>query len=191
MFSIRKPSVETVRRFFDRQKTLDFSYAEVGASRETPPVGYDFDHHRVRLGEGQAVFRAAYAALWRWEMFNFPWVELYKPQTPIAQGEVVAFLASGLGLWSLNACRIVYVLEQIGEVETRGFAYGTLPGHVETGEERFSVQWHHADDSVWYDLRAFSRPNHILARIGYRFVRRLQKRFAADSMAAMARAVKH
>ena len=60
---------------------------------------------------------------------------------------------------------------------------------MERGEERFRVEWHHADDSVWYDILAFSRPNQMVARVGYPIVRFLQKRFATDSKAAMCRAV--
>ena len=49
------------------------------------------------------------------------------------------------------------------------------------------MEWQE-DDSVWYDILAFSRPNHFLARLGYPIVRRLQRRFARDSAAAMKRA---
>jgi len=69
-----------------------------------------------------------------------------------------------------------------------GFAYGTLPGHVERGEERFLVEIAD-DDSVRYDILAFSQPKHLLTKIGYPFVRRLQKRFGRESSAAMVRAV--
>ena len=34
------------------------------------------------------------------------------------------------------------------------------------------MEWHHDDDSVWYDLLAFSRPNQFLTRVGYPFTRR-------------------
>jgi uncharacterized protein (UPF0548 family) len=74
-------------------------------------------------------------------------------------------------------------------VETFGFAYGTLPAHVERGEERFLVQWDHQDKSVWYDILAISQPNHMLAQIGYLYVRHLQRCFARDSLQAMHRAV--
>ena len=93
------------------------------------------------------------------------------------------------GVWWLNACRIVYAVSEEGPVNRFGFAYGTLPEHPESGEERFTVEWHQADDSVWYDILAFSRPHHVLARLGYPYVRRLQKRFARDSAAAMVRAI--
>lgn len=84
----------------------------------------------------------------------------------------------------------MYVVdESIGSVTRFGFAYGTLPGHVESGEERFLIEWDHAADMVFYDLLAFSRPRHFLTRIGKWQVRRLQRRFGQDSVAAMRRAV--
>ena len=70
-----------------------------------------------------------------------------------------------------------------------GFAYGTLPDHAGSGEERFLVEWDRKDDSVWYGILAFSRPRHLLARIGYPWVRRVQKRFGRESAAVMRRAV--
>ena len=44
---------------------------------------------------------------------------------------------------------------------------------------------------MWNDILAVSRPNHVLTRLGYPVVRRLQKRFGRDSAAAMMRAVGH
>jgi uncharacterized protein (UPF0548 family) len=93
-------------------------------------------------------------------------------------------------VWSLNACRIVYVLEEEGSSRRRyGFAFGTLPGHVEQGEERFTVEWHRADDSVFYEVFAFARPAHPLVKAGPPFVRLVQRRFAADSLQSMVAAV--
>jgi uncharacterized protein (UPF0548 family) len=76
-----------------------------------------------------------------------------------------------------------------GDLHRFGFVYGTLPGHVECGEERFLIEWDQSNDSVWYDILAFSRPHHVLTRIGYPVVRRLQKKFARDSAAVMQRDV--
>ena len=101
----------------------------------------------------------------------------------------MAVIARLLGLWWLNACGIVYVVDEEGPVQRFGIAYGTLPEHAESGEERFTVEWREADSAVWYDILAFSRPQQLLARLGYPFARRLQKRFARDSAAAMRRAV--
>lgn len=61
----------------------------------------------------------------------------------------------GIGPAAVNApCVVVYVVDQ---ARRRGFAYGTLDGHPEQGEELFLVE-HHDDDSVRLTIRAFSRP---------------------------------
>jgi uncharacterized protein (UPF0548 family) len=89
----------------------------------------------------------------------------------------------------MNASRIVYVVDEAGPMTRFGFAYGTLPDHVETGEERFLIEWDRADNRVRYDILAFSRPRHVLARLGNPMMRRMQKKFGRDSVAAMLRAV--
>lgn len=190
MLSLRKPSVETLRRFLEAQKELPFTYEAVGATAGTPPAGYVVDRTRIKLGEGEAVFRSATAALRRWEQFNLGWVEAWPSDTPIQAGEVVAVMGRAIGVWWLNACRVVYVVDETGPISKFGFAYGTLPGHVESGEERFLVEWDRGDGGVWYDILAFSRPNQFSARLGYPVVRRLQKRFGRDSAASMLRAVR-
>jgi uncharacterized protein (UPF0548 family) len=190
MVSLRKPSTDALKRFLVAQRELPFTYEAVGATAGTPPAGYVVDRTRIRLGEGEAVFRSASAALRRWEQFRLGWVEAWPPDTPIQTGEVVAVMGRALGVWWLNACRVVYVVDEAGPVSRFGFAYGTLPGHVESGEERFLVEWDRNDDAVWYDILAFSRPHHVLTRLGYPVVRRLQKRFGRDSAAAMLRAVR-
>ena len=160
-----------------------------GQRPRRPPPGYVVDHTRIKLGEGEKVFAAAKAALERWQQFRLGWLEASPEDTPIKEGQVVAILARSIGLWWLNACRIVVVVDEDGPVKRFGFAYGTLPDHAGSGEERFLVEWDREDDSVWYDILAFSRPRHFLARLGYPWVRRVQKRFGRESAAAMRRAV--
>jgi uncharacterized protein (UPF0548 family) len=185
MFLIRKPSPHFIRVFLEGQARQDVTYTAVGATADKPPLGYVVDHTRIKLGSGRAIFTAAKNALHKWEQFCLGWVEPFWPDTPIEPGKVVAVLGRACCLWTLNACRIVYVVD---EPRRFGYAYGTLPDHIESGEERFMVEWHD-DDAVWYDILAFSRPHHFFARLGYPLVRRLQKRFAADSASALKRAV--
>lgn len=183
MLLLRKPSPATVRDFVAAQARLELTYP-VGATASEPPAGYVVDHTRIKLGDGAQIFRTAKAALERWDHFALGWVQAWP--CPIKQGEVVAVMARLLGCWSLNACRIVAVVDREG---TFGFTYGTLPDHAESGEERFQVEWDRETGAVWYDILAFSRPRHLLARLGYPLVRRIQKRFARDSAAALLRAV--
>lgn len=188
MWYFRKPTEQLIREVLDRQQSLDFSYPEVGFSHHETPRGYDNDHNRIRLGQGPLVFDAARAAIQGWQMFPGTWAMIQPPGIPIQAGQAVVMTVRAFGLWWVNACRIVYVLDETEPIRRFGFAYGTLPQHIEQGEERFSVEWH-ADDSVWYDLRAFSRPRYWPVRLGYPLARRLQRRFVRDSQAAMRRAV--
>jgi uncharacterized protein (UPF0548 family) len=188
MWFVRRPSAGLISAFLQRQGRLPFSYPQVGASAGEAPDGYDLDHNRARLGAGRAVFDAACDALRRWAQFPAPWTAVHPADAPLEPGSVVAVLARAFGLWWLSAARVVYAVEEAAPLRRFGFAYGTLPGHVEEGEERFTVEWH-ADGSVWYDLRAFSRPRHPLVRLAYPLARRQQRRFVRDSQAAMRRAV--
>lgn len=188
MYLVSRPGADEIRAFLTAQKDQPFSYAHVGASRERPPKGYTVDHNRVRLGAGLDAFERAVKAIREWKMFAMPWVQLCWPDAPIQEGATVGVLVKHLGFWSLNATRIVYVVEEMGPDKRFGFAYGTLLEHGERGEERFTVEFHAKDQSVWYDLIAFSQPN-LLARLGYPFARYLQKRFARDSKLAMQKAV--
>ena len=191
MFLFRQPSEESINEFLRAQRDEPFSYKEVGASRKgsSEVAGYVVDHNRIRLGAGEEVFGRAVEALRRWRMFDVGWVKICWPDTPIEVGNIVAVLGQHYGFRSLNACRVVYLVEEDDGVRRSGFAYGTLPEHAQSGEERFTVEWDR-NDEVWYDLYAFSKPNNAPARIGRPFARALQRRFARDSMRAMVRAVR-
>ena len=133
--------------FLARQREASdpaFSYLEIGASRHNAehPRGYDLDHNRVQIGRGVAQFEAACAALRAWQMFPSPWTRISPVDAPIRVGEIITLQAHVLGIWWLNACEIVYVIDELGAVRRFGFAYGTLRAHVESGEERFSVELH-------------------------------------------------
>lgn len=189
MISLRRPTRETIRAFLASQSGLGLTYEAVGATATRPPKGYTVDHTRIKLGEGQEVFLRAKAALEHWEQFRLGWVEAWPSRVTIEAGDLVAVVAHKFGVWWLNACRIVHVVDEPAPVSRYGFAYGTLPEHAGTGEERFLVEWDRATGEVWYDILAFSRPHLVLIRLGYPYLRRLQKRFGKESAAAMLRAV--
>ena len=189
MLLITRPTTKEINRFLDEQRSGTLSYTETGATRDLPvcplPAGYTLDHNRVRLGKGRATFASAVAALRAWLMFATELTEIYPSHAPIEVGQTVTVVGHHFGFWSLNACRIVYTIDEAGDDTRYGFAYGTLDEHLERGEERFTIEWHRSSDEVWYDLLAFSRPRHILARVGYPVSRMMQKRFASESKSAM------
>jgi uncharacterized protein (TIGR01777 family) len=192
-FSVRKPSSLEIRSFLRRQENRRLSYEGLCMTRPggVPPSGYDVDRNRVRLGEGEGVFLSAAEALRTWTQFELGWAEVHPEGALASEGTTVAVLMRVLGVWWLNASRVVYREEETsGPLRRFGYAYGTLPSHVERGEERFCIEWHAGgDDSVWYEIHAFSRPKHPLARLGYPLVRWWQRRFVRDSMRVMAAAV--
>lgn len=186
-WSLAEPTERAIAAFLAAQTSADFSYAERGASQDGAPAGYNLDHNRVRIGQGEADFATACGALRGWKMFPAPWTRIAPADAPIRVGQTVAMIAHAFGWW-MSAARIVYLVEEAGAVQRWGFAYGTLPAHVEQGEERFMVE-RLADGSVWYDLRAFSRPRHPLVVLAKPLARRLQRRFVRESQTAMKQAV--
>lgn len=179
-----------MRRFLELQGELGFTYEGVGLTATTPPAGYMLDHTRTVIGRGEQQFENARTALERWRQLRLGWVEAWPPDAPIRKDQVVAILARLQGTWWASACRIIYVIDDQGPGHRFGFAYGTLPDHAGTGEERFLLEWDAATDEVTYDILAFSRPHWRIARLWYPFMRRMQKRFARDSTAAMTRLAK-
>jgi len=53
-------------------------------------------------------------------MFKLGWIELFRPDSTIEIHVTVAVLIHHFGFYSLNACRIVYVIK---EERRFGFAY--------------------------------------------------------------------
>ena len=188
MFTLLEPSDRDIERFISSQRDLPFTYAEVGATRfglAAAPPGFTLDHNRVQLGNGNDFYERAVEALKQWRQFALGWVAIVPGGVKLENDAVVAVKARACGTWSLNACRVVYTIDEHVLVRRTGFAYGTLPDHVERGEERFLIELNPEDDSVWYDILAFSRPRHPLVRASFPVARMLQKRFARESMAVM------
>lgn len=179
---LRKPSSGQIASFLESEKNGDFTYPFIGKSREDFTVpGFDNDYNTITLGAGADAWEAAKEAIRQWQMFPGGWAFIEPRQAPIQTGQVVAMIARVMGLWWLNSCRIVYTVD----TETQfGFAYGTLPGHVECGEELFMVE-KLPDGQVRYVLKAFSRPRFWMARLAYPLARWHQKKFVRESKAAM------
>lgn len=190
---LRRPTPEQLAFALQYYQQLDaaFTYDDVGASNvdypANMPAGFVIDHTEASLGNGQAVFQTACENLRTWQQTQLGWVTSAWPEAPFVAGAVLGSLARSCGIWWLNACRIVYTIDEQPDAGPQrfGFAYGTVADHVECGEERFLLEWNPETDVVRYEILAFSRPAHWTTRIGYPLVRRVQKRFARDSVARM------
>ncbi len=185
MFFIRRPQLQDLEEFLNAEARCEHSYAAVGCTKADLPVrGFDRDCNRVLLGQGTDTYAVACQALREWRQFPAAWTAIEPAAAPLTAGTTVAMLCRVFGLWWRNSCRIVFTFDEAMPVRRFGFAYGTLPGHVERGEERFSIECDVAGN-VWYEILAYSRPRFWGARLLYPIVRRLQRRFVRDSRAAM------
>ena len=146
------------------------TYAEVKATMGDMPSGYRHLERQIYAGTGLASFQAVSQLVMTWEMHRRSGLAVRPSHSPVVEG-AVAILRLGLGPLGVRAP--VRIVDVVDEQWRRGFAYGTLPGHPETGEELFLVQ-HHSDDQVTLTVKAFSRPASRLARVGGPLARAVQ-----------------
>lgn len=191
MYLLRPPADPDVRRFLAGAEALPLTYPLTGASRgtTTPPPGYRRNHIRAALGHGEETFARAVAALHRWTMYDMDWVTLVPAVPPVETGRTLAMVVRHFGFHSVFGCRVVYTYDEDDGAGRRvGFGIGTLAGHLEQGEERFSVEWDRATGRVEYELFSFTRPGRLLVRLGGPLSRGKQHQFARQSAAQMQRA---
>jgi uncharacterized protein (UPF0548 family) len=146
----------------DDLRDLRFSYDVVGSTQydETPP-GYHRLDYRVRIGSGDEVFRRACEALMTWKAHNAAGVPVEATDSPLAIG-TNSLGRLGVGPVGLPApCRVVWVVDEPDRI---GFAYGTLQGHPQAGEESLVVT--REPDGIYYTIRAYSRPGTWYTRLG-------------------------
>lgn len=154
----------------------DLTYREVGATRnDSLPIGYDHVLRDVVVGSGRAVFERAADGLLSWQMHRKAGFAVTSSAGRAVPGAIVVLEAGWRPLHLTIPCRVVYTAD---EADRRGFAYGTLPGHPEQGEEAFLVVLTDAGD-VRIRIRAFSRPASLLARAGGPLTR-LAQQYATD-----------
>jgi uncharacterized protein (UPF0548 family) len=138
---------------------LPLTYSEVGATAGPLPAGY---HHVLKsavIGSGRSRFEDAADTGMRWGMLRGAGLHVEATTEVAAVGsEVIVHLGPVRA-----PCRVVYVVD---EPDRRGFAYGTLPGHAESGEERFVVRYDPATEEVHADVTAFSRHATWWSRLG-------------------------
>ena len=177
---LSKPNHSHLISFLSRQCTQQYNYKAINGTQSPPVKGFDNDHSFIILGQGGAVWDSAKKVLQNWQQFPVLWTKI-EPIAPLQKGEVVAVLFRLFGLWFVNSARIVYTLD---DDKTYGFAYGTLPGHVEKGEECFWIE-RNAEGEVSYHIRAFSQPAYWIVWLGYPIARYYQRRFVKQSLAQM------
>lgn len=131
---------------------LPLTYDDVGATAHDMPAGYRHASLSKRIGTGRSRFEDAAATVMRYGMLRGAGVAV-TASTEVA--EAGTLVLGRLGPFAAP-CRVVYVID---EPDRRGFAYGTLPGHPVSGEERFAVRYDPSTEAVYSEVAAFSVPN--------------------------------
>ena len=138
---------------------MTFTYRQVGATAGELPDGYHHVRKSAVVGNGRPRFDEAAAKVMRWGMLRGAGVRVEASSEVAAVGSEVL-----VGLGPLRApCRVVYLID---EENRRGFAYGTLAGHPESGEELFAVRYDPATGDVLAEVVAFSQHATWWSRLG-------------------------
>ena len=151
--SVELLDAATAKRLRDQALT----YPEVGRVLTDPPAGYRFFARTRRVRSARSFDDLADDVL-SWQVQARSGLRVVASSTPIALGTTVELHLGPLRI----PCRVVTV---VAEPHRRGFAYGTLPGHPERGEEAFVLE-RRADGGADLTVTAFSRPATLLARLG-------------------------
>ena len=142
----------------------DYSYPEVGFTKkdclESLNNKYNIDRYQETLGSGNATFEKAKKSLKEWKHFDLGWAHIAAGEPK--QQQIVSVVVKVFGIWTLNHCKVVYIID---EEHRWGFAYGTLKSHGESGEERFMLYHNPQTDIVSFEILAFSKPQHWLAKL--------------------------
>jgi uncharacterized protein (UPF0548 family) len=165
-----------------RLAVAELTYPEVGqtAAGRLPP-GYRHLRRTVAAGSGRRAFAAATQTVLGWQVQRRAGLRVTPSSATVQLGSVV-LLGLGAGPFRINApCRVVYTVEEPG---IKGFAYGTLPGHPESGEEAFFIELQ-TDGTVTFTITAFSRPATALAKTAGPIGRAVQRKITARYLRAL------
>lgn len=155
------PRLSPVREL--QLRSAQLTYPEVGITRPTSgpvPAGYRAFRRSAVLPPTYDLESAA-AAVLGWRLHRRVGIRLRASDDRASEGTVLD-LRLGVGRLAISApCRVVYVVD---EPHQSGFAYGTLPGHPESGEESFVVELS-SQGVLTLTISAVSRPATRAARL--------------------------
>lgn len=158
-------------RLSQQAQALELSYDDVGVSRRSSsPDRFRMDHWTIELDDDQGSFDRARQALRRWAAHTGAGARIAPSEPPIQVGQVVVVAMKIAGFTAIAPCRIVWVVD---DHDRFGFAYGTLEGHPERGEESFVIS--RVGVRVTFEIDAASRPAALLPRLGAPVARSIQR----------------
>ena len=162
MIFVRRTQKLSIDRVLLEAASHELTYSQIGATFDSElPTGFHHLHRTVQLGVGSLAFEKAKRGLRTWQLHKIPGVRVY-PVAPIIALSTTVVVTIGAPFAAIAApCRITRVVD---DKSRYGFAYGTLPGHPEKGEEAFIVSLQ-SNNEVILQLTAFSAPGTQLTRV--------------------------
>lgn len=158
------------------------SYPEVGATLDVDmPHGYRHSERRVRVGKGREAFDRAADAVMSWQIHRGAGLTVLASDERAEPDEVAVVRLTIGPLHVDGANRVVAVID---EPDRRGFAYGTLHGHPERGEQAFIVDIDE-QEIVTFTVRSFTRRASLLALAGGPLNARIQDRITERYLMAL------
>lgn len=183
---VRSADAAAIAQLIEALGRAEPTYEHTGAALTGElPTGFRHDHYTTVLGSGENTFQRAVEGLQTWQAHLLPFVRVVPSGAEIRSGATVIVLLGPSRLAIAAPCRIVAV---VNEPSRWGFAYGSLPGHPEQGEEAFVVSITE-DGTVLFDVTGFSRPTDFLLRLSGPLGRALQQRGSRGYLRALRRFV--
>ncbi len=190
-FKARLESLEKLGLNLDLERRKDFTAAN----------GWNLDHYEAELpseSPGEPLdggsFRAAQTVLLD---YKFPPPNLitgiFLPDQPLEK-RVMLLRAHFLGFTFYFGVKVCGVSDELragknGQERVWGYRYATLEGHFERGQIEFLIVKNLISGGVQFKIDAFSQTGlirNLIYRVGFSlFGRRLQRRFARQSMLRM------
>lgn len=181
---IRRPNEAELNSLYEVQTRQQVTYQPIGiSSNETRGYHHDRAEMAFTVDSGATLHGASHA-LFNWNAHIGAGFLVYPPDTSACLGATILLCRKlAVGYVTLS-CRVVQV---INEPNRQGFAYGTLPLHLEQGEQRFVVE-QESEGRVRFLIETTSRPTHPISRLGYPVTRLIQERAIRNYLLALATA---
>jgi len=171
VFRTGRVSRSELRKIAHEAEASELTYDDIGATLRggALPAGFHHDRYELELPNRADGFTRAIEGLRSWAPHIGAGLTV-EPDRLAPVGSTVAVAAPVGPLTAVAVCRVVVIVD---EPDRYGFAYGTLPGHPEQGEEAFIVE--HVAGRLVFRIVAFSKPAEMLARLGGPVTRRIQQ----------------
>jgi uncharacterized protein (UPF0548 family) len=187
-FWLRRPNEQQLKSVLSAQSKFPVTCATFDMSDQAhAPRGFKETGGSVLLGHGQSVLDGAVQNIKHWRVHEHAGLNVTPHGTEVNESDDVMLLKKLLIGYVTVSCRVLSITQSRDQW---GFTYGTLPHHVERGEELFMVA-RASDGAVTFTVRAMSRPGHFLTKVGAPVARLIQRTATNNYLRAMADLVNH